>query len=66
VPLHSYKFISQLQYALGNEDYQQQPLLIRIEVKAGHGGGKPTSKVLEEAAETYAFITLCLGVEWRK
>ena len=33
VPAHSYKFISELQYQLGEEEYQQAPLLIRIETK---------------------------------
>ncbi len=32
------------------------PILIRIETKAGHGGGKPTSKVIAEAADIYTFL----------
>ena len=42
VPLHSFKYISELQYHRG--DKNSQPLLIRIDTKAGHGAGKPTSK----------------------
>ena len=52
VPAHSFKFISHLQAKhTGNS-----PVLIRIESKAGHGGGKPTQKILEEWADTYAFV----------
>lgn len=59
VPLHSYKMIATLQYTAGSihcQPYQQRPLLIRIESKAGHGAGKPTSKVLDEYADIYSFI----------
>ena len=37
-------------------------MLIRIETKAGHGAGKPTSKQIEEAADKWAFLTATLGV----
>jgi prolyl oligopeptidase len=37
-------------------------VLIRIETKAGHGAGKPTKKLIEEAADKLAFITQVLGV----
>ena len=39
------------------------PCLIRIDSKAGHGGGKPLAKVLEEQADIYAFIMQNLGME---
>jgi prolyl oligopeptidase len=64
VPLHSYKFIAALQHAVGSYEKQVQPLMIRIETKAGHGGGKPTSKAIEEAADTYTFIARTLGLTW--
>jgi prolyl oligopeptidase len=35
-------------------------VLIRIEEKAGHGAGKPTSKLIDEAADRFAFLTLVL------
>ncbi|KNC54642.1 uncharacterized protein AMSG_11653 [Thecamonas trahens ATCC 50062] len=60
VPLHSLKFIAQVQHTLGHLD---APLMIRVEVKAGHGAGKPTSKIIEEAADKYAFMALALDVE---
>merc|ERR1711916_122254 len=52
VPLHSLKYIAQVQHSLGNAT--DSPLLIRVEVKAGHGAGKPTAKIIEEAADRYA------------
>lgn len=52
VPAHSFKFAAQMQYAQAGD----APILIRIETKAGHGAGKPTSKRIEEAADSYAFL----------
>jgi prolyl oligopeptidase len=64
VPLHSYKFIATLQHLVGRKPEQTKPLMIRVEVKAGHGAGKPTAKVIEETADIYAFIALNLGLQW--
>ncbi|HLF13642.1 MAG TPA: prolyl oligopeptidase family serine peptidase, partial [Bacteroidota bacterium] len=58
VPAHSFKYISTLQDAY----HGPNPVLIRIETKAGHGGGKPISKVIEENADLYAFMLYNLGV----
>jgi prolyl oligopeptidase len=58
VPAHSFKYIATLQAA----DTGDAPKLIRIETKAGHGGGKPISKVIEETTDTYAFIMYNLGM----
>lgn len=44
VPLHSYKFIAQLQYTLGNTVGKDTPLMIRVDSNSGHGAGKPVSK----------------------
>ena len=52
VPAHSFKYIATLQEKCKGSN----PTLIRIETQAGHGGGKPTAKVLDEAADTYSFI----------
>ena len=52
VPAHSFKFSARLQAAhKGNE-----PVLIRIELNAGHGAGKPTSKMIDEQADKWAFL----------
>lgn len=59
VPAHSFKFIAELQEKGGGTN----PYLIRIETRAGHGGGKPTSKIIEEIADVYSFILYNMGVE---
>jgi prolyl oligopeptidase len=41
-----------------------QPKIIRIDTKAGHGGGKPISKVLEEQADIYSFILYNMGLTY--
>lgn len=57
-PAHSFKFSAALQHAQG----RPAPTLIRIETKAGHGAGKPTSKMIEEAADKWAFVVEALGM----
>ncbi|MBQ7517719.1 MAG: S9 family peptidase, partial [Bacteroidales bacterium] len=57
VPAHSFKFAATLQ----KDQAGSAPVLIRIDTKAGHGGGKPLSKILEEQADIYAFILWNLG-----
>ncbi|WP_142531465.1 prolyl oligopeptidase family serine peptidase [Saccharicrinis carchari] len=52
VPAHSFKYIAALQ----NTYQGNNPVLIRIDSKAGHGAGKPTSKQIEEAADLYSFM----------
>ncbi|MDB5294040.1 MAG: prolyl oligopeptidase [Phycisphaerales bacterium] len=59
VPAHSFKFAARLQACQAGEN----PTLIRVDVKAGHGGGKPTAKVIEEQADVLAFLVKELGVE---
>ncbi len=59
VPAHSFKFAAALQSAQGGEE----PILIRIETRAGHGAGKPTSKQIDAAADELAFLIEALGVE---
>ena len=59
VPGHSFKFISQLQYAQAGKT----PVLARIETRAGHGAGKPTSKLIEETADEWAFLVKNLGMK---
>ncbi len=56
VPAHSYKFAATLQAAQGGT----QPVMIRIETKAGHGAGKPISKQVDEAADKFAFLSKVL------
>lgn len=58
VPSHAKKFAATLQAAQGGD----KPVLIRIETKAGHGAGKPISKIIDEQSDTYAFLFKALGV----
>ncbi len=62
VPAHSFKYAAALQAAQTGD----QPKIIRIDTKAGHGGGKPISKVLEEQADIYSFILYNMGVNYPK
>lgn len=73
VPLHSLKLLAELQHVLlaGPTDddsatAQRNPLVARIDVRAGHGAGKPTSKQLDEAADLFAFAAKCLGATWKE
>ena len=58
VPAHSFKFAATMQAAQAGE----APVLIRIETRAGHGAGKPTSKSIDEAADKWAFLAKALGM----
>jgi prolyl oligopeptidase len=57
-PAHSFKFAAALQAAHAGP----APVLIRVEVDAGHGLGKPTSKLIEEAADQWAFVVHQMGI----
>lgn len=60
-PGHSFKYAAAMQAAVANGP-DASPVLIRIETRAGHGAGKPTSKVIEEAAEKLAFAAHFVGL----
>jgi prolyl oligopeptidase len=57
VPAHSFKFAAALQAVHQGDN----PVLIRIETKAGHGAGKPTAKIIEEAADKWTFLSEVLN-----
>lgn len=59
VPGHSFKFAAQLQASQSGP----APTLIRIETRAGHGAGKPTAKIIEEASDQWAFLVKTLGMK---
>lgn len=59
VPAHSFKFAATLQAKQGCNN----PVLIRIETKAGHGAGKPTAKVIDEMADMYSFLFYNMGIK---
>lgn len=58
VPAHSFKFAATLQADQAGD----APVLIRIETRAGHGAGKPTTKIIDEAADKWAFLVKSLGM----
>ena len=62
VPAHSFKFAAALQAAQGCD----KPTLIRIETKAGHGAGKPTSMIIQEQADKWAFLLFNMGLSYKK
>ncbi|KER22950.1 hypothetical protein T265_09078 [Opisthorchis viverrini] len=65
VPLHAFKLLSTLQSTFcHNGSNQTKPILARIDTKAGHGAGKPTSKMIEEIADIYAFLQVALDLTW--
>ncbi len=59
VPAHSFKFAATLQEA----NTGQNPMLIRIQTKAGHGAGKPTSMLIEEQADLWGFLVKILDIK---
>ncbi len=65
-PLHSHKLLAKLQHELAGKtnSSQRNPLVSRIEVRTGHGAGKPTEKVIAEAADMFAFAAEATGTEW--
>lgn len=69
VPLHSLKLISELQYQLAtaapDSSKQRNPLLIRVEIRAGHGVGKPTAKVIAETSDLIGFAAQCVQAKWQ-
>ena len=62
VPAHSFKFAAALQAAHSGP----APVLIRIETRAGHGAGTPTSKLIDERADVLAFLVKVLGMNGEK
>jgi prolyl oligopeptidase len=57
-PAHSFKFAAAMQ----NADPHGKPILIRIDLRAGHGAGKPVSKQVDETADVYSFVLNAMGL----
>lgn len=66
VPSHSLKYIATLQHTLGQDKDQTNPLLVRVDVKSGHGAGKPTTKSIEEYTDIFCFLVKSLGLQYKK
>ncbi|KAF7656523.1 hypothetical protein LDENG_00039530 [Lucifuga dentata] len=65
-PLHNICIPEDSGHVVGRSAKQSNPLFILVDTKSGHGAGKPTSKVIQEVADTYAFIARCLNISWVK
>jgi prolyl oligopeptidase len=52
-PAHSFKLAATLQHQLSTAE---NPVLLRVDIKAGHGAGKPTAKAIQETADAHAFL----------
>ncbi|MBL9202106.1 MAG: S9 family peptidase [Opitutaceae bacterium] len=61
-PAHSFKYAAAMQAGVAR-DLAERPVLIRIDTKAGHGAGKPTAKLIEEAADRLAFVAHFTGLK---
>ncbi|XP_074279133.1 uncharacterized protein LOC141604609 [Silene latifolia] len=67
LPLHTLKLLATMQYVLCTSlenSPQTNPIVGRIECKAGHGAGLPTQKKIDEAADTYSFMAKALNASW--
>ncbi|KAK6766474.1 hypothetical protein RB195_026028 [Necator americanus] len=64
VPSHTLKYAATLMEKAKLHSLQTNPILVRVEVKAGHGAGKPTKKVIAEIVDMYSFLQRVLNVEW--
>jgi prolyl oligopeptidase len=67
VPLHSLKLLATLQYELCTSlenSPQTNPIIARIDTKAGHGSGRPTKKIIDELVDAYSFFAKMTGSTW--
>jgi prolyl oligopeptidase len=62
-PMHAKKMAALMQAEAANGKSKDRPILLRIEPKAGHGQGKPISKLIEEGTDIYSFLFWQLGVK---
>jgi len=61
-PMHAKKMAALMQTEAANGQSRERPILLRVETKAGHGAGKPISKLIEEGTDVYSFLFWQLGV----
>ncbi|KAJ6684672.1 PROLYL OLIGOPEPTIDASE FAMILY PROTEIN [Salix purpurea] len=69
VPLHSLKLLATMQHILCSSlknSPQTNPIIGRIDCKAGHGAGRPTQKLIDQAADRYSFMAKMLGASWNE
>lgn len=63
VPLHTYKYIAELQHKAGHIP-GQSPLLARVDIDSGHGAGMPTAKIIQQTTDVYSMMSKVSGAEW--
>ena len=61
-PLHSFKHAAELQHQLGAK--LNDPILLRVDLKSGHGAGKSLTKVIDELVDVYSFIQRALNLKF--
>lgn len=67
VPLHSLKLLATMQYELcvsSKQSNQTKPIIGRLDTKAGHGAGRPTQKLIDEATDKFAFLAKMVDAHW--
>uniref|UniRef100_A0AC34QS36 Prolyl endopeptidase n=1 Tax=Panagrolaimus sp. JU765 TaxID=591449 RepID=A0AC34QS36_9BILA len=66
IPAHTLKYAAQLYHTIRKDgaDFQKNPIICRVEVKAGHGAGKPTAKVISEIVDMYCFLYRVLAAKY--
>ncbi|HZU41460.1 MAG TPA: prolyl oligopeptidase family serine peptidase, partial [Terriglobales bacterium] len=62
-PMHAKKMAALMQAKAANGQSRERPILLRIEPKAGHGAGKPVSKLIEEGTDVWSFLFWQLGIK---
>jgi prolyl oligopeptidase len=61
-PMHAVKMAALLQAEAANG--QEQPILLRVDAKAGHGAGKPITKLVDDAVDVWSFLFWQLGIDF--
>ena len=64
VPLHSFKHAAELQYQIGSK--LNDPVLLRVDLNAGHGAGKSTEQIIDEIADIYCFLQVALNLKYHE
>lgn len=64
VPLHSYKYVAELQYQAGDAMDVDHPILVRVNVDQGHSGGTTTKAHIQEQSDLFSFIAKITKAEW--
>ena len=62
-PMHARKMAALMQAEARNGASRERPILLRIDIKAGHGQGKPVTKQIEESTDMYSFLFWQLGMK---